>query len=123
LRSEANVLRHFPVAGVVVRFGNDTPHGALNAATAAAEQCGVVISVSDSRDETDEDLAGRLGSLQVARLRALTDVGDELAAACHRLDIAVDRSPISADGTIELPRWLREQAISQTMHRYGSVQS
>jgi RHH-type proline utilization regulon transcriptional repressor/proline dehydrogenase/delta 1-pyrroline-5-carboxylate dehydrogenase len=116
-------LRHLPVAGVVVRIGDDTPDGAVEAATAAAGQCGAVTIVSDARVETDDDLAGRLGSLRVARLRALTDVGDELAAACHRLDIAVDRSPISADGSIELPRWLREQAISQTMHRYGSVRS
>ncbi len=48
-------------------------------------------------------------------------IGDELAAACHALDIAVDRSPVSADGLLELPHWLREQAISQTMHRYGSI--
>jgi RHH-type proline utilization regulon transcriptional repressor/proline dehydrogenase/delta 1-pyrroline-5-carboxylate dehydrogenase len=121
LRSEANVLRHAPVAGVVVRIGDDTPDGAGDAATAAARQCGVVAIVSDSRVEPDGDLVARLGGLGVARLRALTDVGDELAAACHRLDIAVDRSPISADGSIELPHWLREQAISRTLHRYGSV--
>ena len=121
LRSEANVLRHLPVAGVVVRIGDDTPDGGGEAATTAARQCGVVAVVSDARTESEPDLAARLGNLGVARLRALTDVGDELAAACHRLDIAVDRSPVSADGAIELPRWLREQAISRTLHRYGSV--
>jgi RHH-type transcriptional regulator, proline utilization regulon repressor / proline dehydrogenase / delta 1-pyrroline-5-carboxylate dehydrogenase len=121
LRSEANVLRHLPVAGVVVRVGDDTPEGGAEAATAAARQCGVVAIVSDARTESEPDLAARLGKLGVARLRALTDVGDGLAAACHRLDIAVERSPVSADGTIELPRWLREQAISRTLHRYGSV--
>ncbi len=122
LRSEANVLRHLPVAGVVVvRVGDDTPDGAEEAATTAARQCGVVAIVSDARTESEPDLAARLGSLGVVRLRALTDVGDQLAAACHRLDVAVDRSPVSADGSIELPRWLREQAISRTLHRYGSV--
>jgi RHH-type proline utilization regulon transcriptional repressor/proline dehydrogenase/delta 1-pyrroline-5-carboxylate dehydrogenase len=121
LHSEANVLRHLPVAGVVVRVGDQTPAGASEAATAAARQCGVDVTVSHLRDESERDLASRLGSLDVARLRALTDVGEELAATCHARDIVVDRSPISADGVIELPHWLREQAISRTMHRYGNV--
>jgi RHH-type transcriptional regulator, proline utilization regulon repressor / proline dehydrogenase / delta 1-pyrroline-5-carboxylate dehydrogenase len=121
LRSEANVLRHLPVAGVVVRIGDDTPDGAGDVAVAAARQCGVHAGVSDARTESEPDLAASLERLDVSRLRALTDIGDELAAACHRLDIAVDRSPVSADGSIELPRWLREQAISRTLHRYGSV--
>ena len=49
LRSEANVLRHLPVAGVVVRIGDDTPDGAGDAAVAAARQCGVDAGVSDAR--------------------------------------------------------------------------
>ena len=121
LRSEANVLRHLPVAGVVVRVGADTPSGAAEAALAAARQCGVTATVSDAGAESEERLAARIGALGATRLRALTEIGDELAAACHALDIAVDRSPVSADGMLELPHWLREQAISQTMHRYGNI--
>ena len=121
LRSESNVLRYVPVAGVVVRSGPDTPSGAGDAALAAARQCGATVVVSEIGAESDEHLAGRLGSLGVTRLRALTAVGDQLADACHALDIAVDRSPVSGDGLLELPHWLREQAISQTLHRYGNV--
>ena len=123
LRSESNVLRHLPVAGVIVRVGADTPAGAADAALAAAQRCGVTAVLSDAGAESDEELAARLTTLGVARLRALTDVGDELAAACHAGDIAVDRTPVSADGRLELPHWLREQAISRTMHRYGSVRT
>jgi RHH-type transcriptional regulator, proline utilization regulon repressor / proline dehydrogenase / delta 1-pyrroline-5-carboxylate dehydrogenase len=123
LRSELNVLRHLPVIGVVVRGGAETPAGAIEAALAAAQQCAVAATVSDAAEESDEQLAARIGSLGVARLRALTDVGDDLAAACHALDIAVDRAPVSADGMLELPHWLREQAISQTMHRYGRIRT
>jgi RHH-type proline utilization regulon transcriptional repressor/proline dehydrogenase/delta 1-pyrroline-5-carboxylate dehydrogenase len=121
LRSESNVLRHQPVAGVVVRVAADTPSGASEAALAAARQCAVTATVSDAGVESEGRLAARIGALGATRLRALTEIGDELAAACHDLDIAVDRSPVSADGTLELPHWLHEQAISQTMHRYGSV--
>ncbi len=123
LRSESNVLRHLPVAGVVVRVAADTPSGAKEAAVAAARRCGTNAVVSDAGEESEERLAARLGSLGVARLRALTEVGDDLAAACHARDIAVDRAAVSPDGMLELPHWLREQAISQTMHRYGTIRS
>ena len=95
LRSESNVLRHVPVACVVVRIGDDTPEGACEAAMAAARQCGVTVVVSDGRVESDEDLSLRLGTLGAARLRALTDLPDSLATACHRLDIVVDRAPVT----------------------------
>ena len=78
-------------------------------------------TVSDADAEPEERLAARIGALRATRLRALTEIGDDLADACHALDIAVDRSPVSADGMLELPHWLREQAISQTMHRYGTI--
>ncbi len=121
LRSESNVLRHLPVAGVVVRAGDDTPRGAVEAATAAAQQCGVALTVSSVAGESEDALATRLATLGATRLRALTAIGDELAAACHALDIAIDRAPVSADAMLELPHWLREQAISETMHRYGLI--
>ena len=63
LRSESNVLRHLPVAGVVVvRVGDDTPEGACDAAIAAARQCGVAVIVSDAGAESDDELALRLGT-------------------------------------------------------------
>jgi RHH-type proline utilization regulon transcriptional repressor/proline dehydrogenase/delta 1-pyrroline-5-carboxylate dehydrogenase len=123
LRSESNVLRHLPVAGIVLRVGDDTPAGAADAALAAARQCGVAVTVSEAGAETEERLASRLAALGASRMRALTGVGDELAAACHALDIVVDRAAVSADGMLELPHWLREQAISRTLHRYGLLRT
>ena len=55
------------------------------------------------------------------RLRVLTTISDDLASAAHELDIAVDRAPVSAVGRTELPHWVREQAISETTHRYGLI--
>jgi RHH-type transcriptional regulator, proline utilization regulon repressor / proline dehydrogenase / delta 1-pyrroline-5-carboxylate dehydrogenase len=122
LRSEANVLRYAPLPGlVVVRVGADTPAGAPDAALAAARQCGVAATVSDAAAEHEAQLAARLDSIGATRMRALTGIGDDLAAACHALDIAIDRAAVSADGSRELPHWLREQAISLTAHRYGLI--
>jgi RHH-type proline utilization regulon transcriptional repressor/proline dehydrogenase/delta 1-pyrroline-5-carboxylate dehydrogenase len=122
LRSESNVLRHVPVRHVLVRAGGDTPPGAVDAARRAAAVCGVTVTVSMAAEESYSQLIGRVGDgLPIDRLRGLTDIGDDLARACHARDIAVDRSPVSANGLLELPHWLREQAISRTLHRYGSI--
>jgi RHH-type proline utilization regulon transcriptional repressor/proline dehydrogenase/delta 1-pyrroline-5-carboxylate dehydrogenase len=121
LRSESNVLRHVPVRHVVIRVGSDTPPGALDAARRAAAITGVAVTESDTTGESDDALAARIADVAPDRLRALTPVSDELARACHVRDIAVDRTPISANGLLELPHWLREQAISRTLHRYGSI--
>jgi RHH-type proline utilization regulon transcriptional repressor/proline dehydrogenase/delta 1-pyrroline-5-carboxylate dehydrogenase len=121
LRSESNVLRHVPVRHVLVRAGGDTPPGGLDAVQRAASITGVTVTVSDASTESDEALASRIDDLAPDRLRALTAVSDDLARVCHIRDIAVDRAPISANGVLELPHWLREQAISRTLHRYGSI--
>jgi len=123
LRSESNVLRHLPLPHVVVRVGADTPDGALAAARRAASIAGVTVTVSDQAEESDGQLAGRLNDLAVDRLRVLVGISDDLATAANTRDVPVDRSPISADGLLELPHWLREQAISHTLHRYGSIRT
>jgi RHH-type proline utilization regulon transcriptional repressor/proline dehydrogenase/delta 1-pyrroline-5-carboxylate dehydrogenase len=123
LRSESNVLRHVPIGPAIVRIGADTPAGALDAAQRAAAIVGVPLTVSDAHTEPDVALEARLDALAPARLRALTAIGDELARACHRRDIAVDRAAVTAVGLLELPHWLREQAISRTLHRYGSIRT
>ena len=121
LRSESNVLRHVPVGHVLVRVGAGTPAGALDASTRAAATAGVRVTVSDAAIESDDALATRIGDIGPERFRALTAIGDDLARACHTRDITVDRAPVSPNGLLELPHWLREQAISRTLHRYGSV--
>jgi RHH-type proline utilization regulon transcriptional repressor/proline dehydrogenase/delta 1-pyrroline-5-carboxylate dehydrogenase len=71
--------------------------------------------------EDDTALAARLGSSGAARLRLLAPVGDAVLVACHHAGIAVDRTPVTHDGRVELPCWLREQSISWTLHRHGRI--
>jgi len=44
-----------------------------------------------------------------------------LARACHTAGITIDDTAVTADARVELPRYMREQAISRTTHRHGRV--
>jgi RHH-type transcriptional regulator, proline utilization regulon repressor / proline dehydrogenase / delta 1-pyrroline-5-carboxylate dehydrogenase len=121
LVSERNELRYRRFDGVLIRCGADTPAGALPAARRAAEICGTHLLVSDAVRESESALVERLGRLGVDRVRLLTAAGDELRVACSGLGIGLDAEPVSVSGRRELRRWLREQAISRTVHRHGRV--
>jgi RHH-type proline utilization regulon transcriptional repressor/proline dehydrogenase/delta 1-pyrroline-5-carboxylate dehydrogenase len=121
LASERNDLRYRPLNGVLIRVGPDTPDGALVAARRAASLCGARVVVSDAATEPDDALAERLGRLDVERVRLLTASSDVLRGGCRAHGVEVDAEPVSISGRRELRRWLREQAISRTMHRHGRV--
>ena len=96
-----------------------TPADDIAALRAAADVTGVAMTVSV--DESDDELASRIGSTDTERLRALLPVSDVLRSACHDAGIAIDSTPVTHHGRVELPCWLREQAISWTRHRHGRV--
>jgi RHH-type proline utilization regulon transcriptional repressor/proline dehydrogenase/delta 1-pyrroline-5-carboxylate dehydrogenase len=123
LVSECNVLRYRPLRAVVVRVDSATPDGALAAATSAAGRCGVALYVSDVDEEDELALAQEIARLRPDRLRALAPISDALLRACHRMDVTVDPTPVSAEGMVELERWVREQSVSETMHRHGRVRA
>ncbi|MGI9028652.1 MAG: proline dehydrogenase family protein [Ilumatobacteraceae bacterium] len=120
LRSEANILRYRPVGGVLVRVGPDTPHLQVASLRAAASVAGVPVEFSLVR-ETDVALAGRLATSDAERLRLLVSCDDVVRRAAHEAGIAVDETAVTHDGRVELPCWLREQAISRTLHRHGRL--
>jgi RHH-type proline utilization regulon transcriptional repressor/proline dehydrogenase/delta 1-pyrroline-5-carboxylate dehydrogenase len=71
--------------------------------------------------ESDGALARRIGGSGAERLRLLAPCEDRLRAACHGAGIAVDETPATHHGRVELPCWLREQAVSRTLHRHGRI--
>ena len=119
LRCESNILRHHRLDGVVVRAELTGPEHDMLAL--AAETTGTPVIWSDPREESDAQLAERLPSLGVERLRLLAEASPELLAAAHTAGIAVDRQPVTDIGAVELPHWLKEQAISVTRHRHGRL--
>ena len=119
LRSESNILRHRRLDGVVVRTELTGP--AYETLVLAAQMTGTPVIWSDPREESDAELARRLPSVGVERLRLLSPASDELLAVAHAAGVAVDRQPVTDAGEIELGRWVKEQSISITRHRHGRL--
>jgi RHH-type proline utilization regulon transcriptional repressor/proline dehydrogenase/delta 1-pyrroline-5-carboxylate dehydrogenase len=129
LRAEANVLRYRPVRGVIVRAGPSTTADEIELLRLAAERAGAPwelsappgLALTGATVEGDGELAARIARSGTERLRTLGRIDDELAEACHAADVAVDDTAVTGHGRVELACWLREQAISRTLHRHGRL--
>ncbi len=143
LASEANVARHVPLARVLLRAGAGTDPGEVGLAVAAGRALNVVVDVSSAEPlriaatgagavtvEGDGELAARVADLPppwspggagVDKLRLLGPASDELRLAAHDAGMWVDATPFVGDPALEALRWVREQAISITLHRHGNL--
>ncbi|MCU1373042.1 MAG: NAD-dependent aldehyde dehydrogenase, partial [Actinomycetia bacterium] len=120
LRAETNVLRYRPYRhGVLLRVGAGVTEREVEVALLAATTVGTAAVVSRHDDEDDAALASRLPGLGVDKVRLLGECSDELRLA----GVVVDDSAVVGHGRIELLRWVREQAISETRHRYGNLRA
>jgi RHH-type proline utilization regulon transcriptional repressor/proline dehydrogenase/delta 1-pyrroline-5-carboxylate dehydrogenase len=112
LEAESNVLRYRRYRrGVLVHVGSGTPPDAIEICRLASQLTGTPIELTDH---------GRLLSHDVDKLRILGDAPDDLRREALAHGITVDDNPICGHGRIELLRWLREQSVSETRHRYGN---
>jgi RHH-type proline utilization regulon transcriptional repressor/proline dehydrogenase/delta 1-pyrroline-5-carboxylate dehydrogenase len=137
---EVNLFWYRPVRGVLVRAEAATAPVPLAQVVLAALTCGVLLTVSVSPDSADwdwladlstvqvrvedeADLIARLGSCDAVydRLRALGPLPTALRRALNAAGINVVDVPVLANGRLELRYYLREQSLSQTVHRYGNV--
>jgi RHH-type proline utilization regulon transcriptional repressor/proline dehydrogenase/delta 1-pyrroline-5-carboxylate dehydrogenase len=132
LRAESNVLRYRPLpGGVLLRADDDVTDAEVTLAVTAARAAGTTLTVSSSAArpdlgvhavvESDEALAARLSGLAVDRLRVPGKVPDALRAAAHDAELYLDDAPVVAHPRIELLHYVREQAVSRTLHRYGNL--
>lgn len=60
-------------------------------------------------------------SLGVTRVRVLGAVQPLVRDAALGAGVHIADDPVTAEGRIELLHYLREQAISTTLHRHGNV--
>ncbi len=129
---ESNVFRYRPLERVAVRVERSANGTAAHAEAevelarvlAAAQRCGVPTVVSDSDVESAADFSARLGPLSdqgVTRIRVIGRAPSGLVAAGAAAGIHVADDPVTANGRIELLHYLREQAVSRTLHRYGNL--
>jgi RHH-type proline utilization regulon transcriptional repressor/proline dehydrogenase/delta 1-pyrroline-5-carboxylate dehydrogenase len=117
LRAEANVLRHRPLPRIVLAVDRSVGEDEVAVARRAAEAVGTPVEVVDHDDLTGIALAG------VAKVRLLGHPSADTYAVVHEAGVTVDDNPVVDHGAIELPRWTREQVVSRTRHRYGTVTS
>jgi RHH-type proline utilization regulon transcriptional repressor/proline dehydrogenase/delta 1-pyrroline-5-carboxylate dehydrogenase len=134
---EANVLRYRPLPSVIVRVATGpgaSPLGlarVLLASVAAGVASGLTVSVHPGAragtsplpgipvvTESADELALRLAGLPGTRVRLL---GDEAGLRVLEPPVHVDARPPVLLGRVELLRYLREQTVSRTLHRFGSV--
>lgn len=121
LACEANILRYRPIDKVFVRCSDPTAPE-IDLLREASRVTGVPLEISVRSDESDAALATRLGRTSgEVRLRVLAPTTNELLTAAHKHGVCVDTAPVTSVGRIELTHWVKEQAISRTMHRYGRL--
>lgn len=121
LAAEANILRYRPLERVEARANTSDPK--LAVLEEAANVTGVSFAVSLTANETDTEFASRLADSEPRpdRVRLLCDLDAESLRILHTADIAIERSAPVSDPHIELQRWVKEQAISRTLHRHGRL--
>ena len=122
LRAESNVFRYRPCRGVILRL--DKRDGtAIERAKLAAQITGADLVISIRDDESDAQFIARLPELakRAEFLRTVRTPGDDVLRAAHDAGLNWIDAPLLACGRIELTRWLREQAVSETRHRYGQL--
>lgn len=119
---EANVFRYVPLSRILVRVEAEASDVALQLVRKAAAIAGVALVESHAATETQSQLADRLPDLMVDRIRL---VGGEptpaLRAAAAAAHLHLADGEVTPVGRIELQHYLREQAISETLHRFGNL--
>lgn len=137
---ERNIFRYRPLRGLLLRADKQTPPVALALALLAAMTVDAAVHLSigpgmegwhwlervEGITLVEEGESNLVALLQVTpppvdRLRALAPLETELRRALNNAGISVVEGPVLANGRLELGHYLREQAVSQTVHRYGNV--
>jgi RHH-type proline utilization regulon transcriptional repressor/proline dehydrogenase/delta 1-pyrroline-5-carboxylate dehydrogenase len=125
LAAESNAFRYLPLRSVLCCRGTGpgASDEALAGARAAAEAVGVQVGVCDeagllARAARPPAIGGD-ASLDKVRFLGAVDAATRLAA----LDAGwwVDDIPVAADPRREILRWVREQAVSERLHRHGNI--
>jgi RHH-type proline utilization regulon transcriptional repressor/proline dehydrogenase/delta 1-pyrroline-5-carboxylate dehydrogenase len=128
LRSEANIARYrFELRPVVVRVDPSFSAIERDYLRGLVELSGIRVEFSAERPvpglfdvtlEAIDGLVARASSL--SRVRWLSAESAPTLALLQE-GVNLDPRPLAQAGDVELPRWLLEQSVAITNHRYGNV--
>jgi RHH-type transcriptional regulator, proline utilization regulon repressor / proline dehydrogenase / delta 1-pyrroline-5-carboxylate dehydrogenase len=136
IRGERNAFRYRPCRRVIAR---GTTGVALCQVVLAAGVTGTPLTVSLSPDSRPWPWLAEHGGVDVVveaeagfverlahpagaeRVRVWDRISMAARAAANGTGVAVIHAPVLANGRLELRWYLREQSVSQILHRYGNV--
>lgn len=135
---EANIFRYVPEGMVVVRADEGMEDGDIAIIMLAAKLIGAELQISLPAERKWLDgFSGQYATVVIESLEKLTERFEKLAADCRYLrypgcspetalkaeqaGLTVLTRNVVANGRIELLSYLSEQAVSETLHRYGNM--
>jgi RHH-type proline utilization regulon transcriptional repressor/proline dehydrogenase/delta 1-pyrroline-5-carboxylate dehydrogenase len=132
---ESNVFRYRPIRAMALCLGPDTPLLAALQISKAAKICQVPLTIIAPPDaslaadlknynlpvlsETEEELVKHVADYE--RIRHLGEPSEMLLRAAHAAHVPILQEPVTRNGRLELRYYLREQAVTETLHRYGNI--
>lgn len=134
---ENNTFRYVPVKGILARVENMSDDDAA-ILLLGAKLCGAALHLSAEEGhpwiqkmngyyatltvETEAELIDRMPeAAQGVQFLRGTGISEALANAARARDVEVLDRPVLANGRLELLGYFREQAVSETVHRYGNL--
>jgi RHH-type proline utilization regulon transcriptional repressor/proline dehydrogenase/delta 1-pyrroline-5-carboxylate dehydrogenase len=121
IAAELNYSRYRPYStGILVRVDErtDLKSIALLEWLRANFDLNIFISSGGSTHEVFDQLAVQHDRIEKVRWLSSEEVPE---LALLELGISIDKREIADSAAVEMPRWLREQSISITNHRYGNI--
>lgn len=117
LTVEKNYQRYRkPLAPIIVRVDDSTSNEDVSLINYISQLTGTEVLWSTATAESFDDLIAR-AQYKVRWLSSEAAPRKELLAK----GVSLDSRPIAQRGDIEAPRWLLEQSVAITYHRYGNV--
>lgn len=130
LAVERNLVRLRPLPRpILVRVDADVADQVLESVRRLSARTGTRVRLSCADpgrpgvvSEPLAQVRALLGSGQLSRIRWLSrESPEDLALAAIDAGVALDRRPLAAWVDVEGPRWMAEQSVCVTAHRYGNV--
>jgi RHH-type proline utilization regulon transcriptional repressor/proline dehydrogenase/delta 1-pyrroline-5-carboxylate dehydrogenase len=136
---ESNIFRYRRIKRMILRVTPETKPVDIERVILGAKVAGVALHISLAPDanlgvshgdhvivvrETEAQLIDALKDSQYRfwqRLRVTEPVSLDVYEAAHEVHVPVITAPVVSNGRIELRHYFVEQAVTQTMHRYGNL--